>query len=73
MSDSELMALRDVIAKRVRSDDIVQRRRDFDALGKQYKLPADVSVETVNANGVPSEWTSTPDTEPSSRIRNAPR
>jgi epsilon-lactone hydrolase len=68
MSDPEILALRDIIAKRVRSDDIAQRRRDFDARGKQYKLPADVIVEPVIANGVKSEWTSTPDAASSKAI-----
>lgn len=63
MSDPEIIALREVIAKRVRSDDIAQRRRDIDARGRQYKLAADISVEPVTANGVKSEWTTTPDAE----------
>ena len=33
MSDPEILALRDIIAQRVRSDDIGQRRRDIDARG----------------------------------------
>jgi monoterpene epsilon-lactone hydrolase len=61
MSDPEITALREIIAKRVRSDDIGQRRRDIDARGKQYKLAADVIVEPITANGVKAEWTSTPD------------
>ena len=36
MSDPEIIALREVIAKRVRSDDIAQRRRDIEARGRQY-------------------------------------
>ena len=63
MSDPEIMALREIIAKRVRSDDIAQRRRDIDARGRQYTLPADVSVEPVSANGVKAEWTVTPDAD----------
>ena len=55
MSDPEITALREVIAKRVRSDDIGQRRRDIDERGSQYKLRADVSVEPVTANGVKAE------------------
>ena len=47
----------------MRSDDIAQRRRDIDARGRAYKLPADVTVEPVTANGVRSEWTSTPDAD----------
>jgi epsilon-lactone hydrolase len=68
MSDPEIAALRDIIAKRVRSDDIMQRRRDFDARGREYKLPADVAVEPVTANGVKSEWTATPDADRSKAV-----
>jgi acetyl esterase/lipase len=68
MSDPEITALREVIAKRVRSDDIGQRRRDIDARGKQYGLPADVIVEPVTANGVKAEWTATPDADRSKAI-----
>ena len=63
MNDPEIIALRKVLAQRVRSDDIAQRRRDIDARGRAYKLPADVTVEPVTANGVRSEWTSTPDAD----------
>jgi epsilon-lactone hydrolase len=63
MSDPGITALREVIAKRVRSDDIGQRRRDIDARGKAYKLAEDVVVEPVSANGVRAEWTSTPDAD----------
>ena len=51
------------IATRGRSDDIAQRRRDIDARGLTYRLPADVKVERVVANGIRSEWTSTPDAD----------
>jgi epsilon-lactone hydrolase len=68
MSDPEITALREIIAKRVRSDDIGQRRRDIDARGNQYKLPADVIVEPIIANGVKAEWTSTPDADRSKAI-----
>ncbi len=63
MSDPEITALRAIIAQRPRSDDIGQRRRDIDARGLQNKLPADVAVEAVDANGVRSEWTRTPDAD----------
>jgi monoterpene epsilon-lactone hydrolase len=65
MSDPEIAALRETIAKRVRSDDIAQRRRDIDARGLAYRLPADIKAEPVAANGVRSEWTSSPDADPS--------
>ena len=60
MNDPEIAAIRAVIAKRVRSDDFMQRRRDIDARGLQYKLATDVKVEPVSANGVKSEWTRHP-------------
>jgi acetyl esterase/lipase len=63
MNDPEIIALRKVLAQRVRSDDVAQRRRDIDARGRAYKLPADVTVEPVAANGVRSEWTATPDAD----------
>ena len=49
MNDPEIIALRKVLAQRVRSDDVAQRRRDIDARGRAYKLPADVTVEPVAA------------------------
>jgi epsilon-lactone hydrolase len=64
MSDPEILALREVIAKRVRSDDVAQRRRDIDARGLQYKLPADARIEPVSANGVKAEWSATADADP---------
>jgi len=59
--DPEITALRAKLAQRVRSDDIAQRRRDFDAISQAYPVAADVTVETVTANGVPAEWTTAPD------------
>ena len=60
MSDPQLLALRAKLAARPRSDDYRQRRRDIDARGLAYGLPADVAVEPTNANGVKAEWTTTP-------------
>jgi epsilon-lactone hydrolase len=61
MADPEITALRALIASRPRSTEIAQRRRDIDARGRAFGIPADVTVEKVNANGVPAEWTATPD------------
>jgi epsilon-lactone hydrolase len=60
MSDPGITALREIIAKRPRSDDIGERRRDIDARGRQYELADDVVVEPVVIDGVRAEWTSTP-------------
>jgi monoterpene epsilon-lactone hydrolase len=60
MSDPQIGALRAKLTSRPRSTDYRQRRKDLDALGQSYELASDVTVETVSANGVPAEWTSTP-------------
>ncbi len=61
MSDPEIVALREKLAQRLRSPDLGQRRREFDMFADMYPTAADVAVEPVSANGVPAEWTSTPD------------
>jgi epsilon-lactone hydrolase len=60
MGDAEIGALRAKLAARPRSDDYRQRRKDIDARGLAYGLAADVGVEPAAANGVPAEWTTTP-------------
>jgi monoterpene epsilon-lactone hydrolase len=60
MGDTEIGALRQKLASRVRSDDYRQRRKDMDAGFSQYGIARDVTVEPVTANGVRAEWTSTP-------------
>ena len=60
MSDTEIGALREKLASRVRADDYRQRRKDMDAGFLQYGIARDVTVEPVTANGVRAEWTSTP-------------
>jgi epsilon-lactone hydrolase len=57
MADAEIVALRAKLASRPRSPDYQQRRRDIDARGLAYGLPAGVKVEPVTANGVRAEWT----------------
>jgi epsilon-lactone hydrolase len=68
MSDAEIVAIRELIAARPRATDVAQRRRDIDARGLGFGLPADVSVQTVSAGGVPAEWTSTPGADHSSVV-----
>jgi acetyl esterase/lipase len=68
MSDPEIIALRQLIASRPRADDIAQRRRDIDARGVQNRLPSDVTVEPVSADGVKAEWTVTPDADRSKAV-----
>jgi acetyl esterase/lipase len=61
MADPEILAIRAQIASRPRATELAQRRRDIDARGLGFRLPADVTVEKLSANGVASEWTTTPD------------
>jgi monoterpene epsilon-lactone hydrolase len=68
MSEAEIVALRAKLAGRPRSDDYRQRRKDVDARGLQYGLAADVSVESVTANGVRAEWISTPQADPDTAL-----
>jgi epsilon-lactone hydrolase len=63
MSDPEIGALRAKLAARPRSDDYRQRRKDIDARGLAYGLPADIAVEPANAGGVRAEWTTTPNAD----------
>jgi acetyl esterase/lipase len=60
MSDPQIGALRAKLLSRPRSTDYRQRRKDLDERGLAYGIVGDVSVETVEADGVPAEWTATP-------------
>src|SRR5690349_5596266 len=60
MADAEIVALREKLTNRPRSDDYRQRRRDIDERGLAYGLQPDVKVEPVTANGVRAEWSWTP-------------
>ncbi len=68
MSDPEIEVLRAVIASRPRASEIAQMRIDADQRGKNLGLAGDVSVQRVDANGVPAEWTVTPGADASSAI-----
>jgi epsilon-lactone hydrolase len=68
MADPEIAKIREMIAARPRATEIAQMRIDSDARSKAFPLPADVKVTPVSANGVPAEWTATPDADPSSAI-----
>jgi epsilon-lactone hydrolase len=51
--DPEIEAIRAQLAAHPRPANLAERRKRLDALGTQYALPPDVSVEPVTANGVP--------------------
>src|SRR5215207_4991111 len=64
MADTEIEAICAQLAAHPRPANLAERRKRLDALGTQYALLPDVSVEPVTANGVPAEWTSTPGANP---------
>jgi acetyl esterase/lipase len=64
MADQEIEAIRAVLMARPRLEELSERRRRLDALGAEYKIPADVCIESVEANGVRAEWASLPDSNP---------
>ena len=63
MNDPEIAKIRALIASRPRATELAQRRRDMDARARQFGIAADVTVEKLSANGVPAEWTATPDAD----------
>jgi acetyl esterase/lipase len=64
VADPEIDVVRARLAAHPRPANLAERRKRLDALGMQYALPPDVSVEPVIANGVPAEWTTTPGANP---------
>ena len=60
MPDSEIAALRELLAQRPRPPAIADRRTSFDAFAKVFPTASDIVVESVSANGVPAEWNSAP-------------
>lgn len=60
MDQSEIDAVRDMLRDSPRPSGLAERRARLDALGTRYALAPDVCTESVDANGVPAEWTATP-------------
>jgi acetyl esterase/lipase len=63
MPDAEIDAIRRILEANPRPAGLGERRQRLDALGEQYPLPADVRVETADANGVAAEWSATPEAD----------
>jgi monoterpene epsilon-lactone hydrolase len=68
IASREIASLRAMIASRPRATEIAQMRRDIDQRGKSFGLPADVTVQAVDAQGVRAEWTSTPGADRSNAV-----
>ena len=65
MSESEISALRALLALRPRPASVAERRERLDGLGHGYPTAADISLQPVSADGVPAEWTMAPGADPS--------
>ena len=68
MTNAEIDRVREMLASSPRPGGLTERRRQLDALGTRYSLPADLRVEAADANGVAAEWTTTPEAEPGARF-----
>jgi acetyl esterase/lipase len=60
MSDAAIERIRALLAEHPRPPELSERRKRLDMLGAQSRLPEDVRVESVSADGVRAEWTDTP-------------
>jgi acetyl esterase/lipase len=60
MADHEIDAIRALLLAKPRPDELCERRKRLDDLGSLYKITTDVRIESVEANGVKAEWSSTP-------------
>ncbi len=64
MADQEIDAIRALLLAQPRPDALSERRKRLDDLGALYKIATDVRIESVDANAVHAEWSSTPDADP---------
>ena len=65
MPDAEIDVIRALLAAGPRPAELSERRARLDGLGDVYPVPADVSVDPVDAGGVAAEWTMTQAADPS--------
>jgi acetyl esterase/lipase len=68
MAETEIAAIRDVLASSPRPPDLASRRARLDAVFGNFPLFPGAVAEAVTANGVPAEWTSAPGADASKVI-----
>src|SRR5262249_57338952 len=56
MSRSEIDAVRELLRSKPRPAGFAERRERLDAIGSTAPLARDISLEPIDANGVPAEW-----------------
>ncbi|MBO0711484.1 MAG: alpha/beta hydrolase fold domain-containing protein, partial [Acetobacteraceae bacterium] len=60
MADPEVVKLRELIASRPRPTETAERRKTMDMNAQVFPLDSSITLESVTANGVPAEWTTSP-------------
>jgi acetyl esterase/lipase len=60
MANSEIDMIRAFLAAVPPGRDIAATRASYDAIGDQFPCATDVTLESVDADGVPAEWSTTP-------------
>ncbi|CAB3748239.1 alpha/beta hydrolase [Paraburkholderia solisilvae] len=64
MANPQINAVRDMLVSQPRPVGLAERRARLLNLVGRYTIPPDVQIETVDADGVPAEWTITPTADP---------
>jgi acetyl esterase/lipase len=65
MTQTEIQAIREVLAASPRPPDLAGRRQRLDGVFGQFPLAPGAMAEVTDANGVAAEWTATPSANPS--------
>jgi epsilon-lactone hydrolase len=63
MPDTDIAAIRNMLAARPRPTGAAERRQRLDDLGRALGIPADAQFESVDVKGVPAEWSTTPEAD----------
>src|ERR1700747_3748463 len=63
MPDTEIAAIRAMLTNRPRPTGAVERRQGRDDLGRDRGVPEHVRLEPIGINGVPAEWSTTPEAD----------
>jgi acetyl esterase/lipase len=63
MADADIAALRDLLAGRPRPASAAERRQRLDEFGRALSVPEDAQLEPTEINGVPAEWSATPEVD----------
>jgi len=65
MAPSEIDAIRGLLSSKPRPVGWPERRKRLDDVGSVWPVADDVKITSVDINGLPGEWSSVPDSDPS--------